>query len=346
MGIFSSNDITDVGRVLLADVHAGAVFTPTRIVLGSGNMPIGSTVKEMTGVINPVASLSINKKIRTSDGKCIFGGIYSNKDITEPFYFRELALYAKAVFYNIDGSVRSESKETLYAYGNAGSSADLMPAYSTSTVVEKQMDLVTWVGNDVQINLTIESGLFLTREYFEANIGLKQNKLSWVTDEDIDAMFDGTYEGEEDEDPEGDGYLPGDGISPTIAVDEIEGGHRLTITDVEGVKTFSVMDGADGKDGEKGEKGDPGEKGEQGPKGDKGDAGEQGPQGEQGIQGVQGEKGDPGADGSPGKDGADGAPGADGYTPQKGVDYYTDDDKQEMVNAVLAALLNGDEVSY
>lgn len=174
----------------------------------------------------------------------------------------------------------------------------------------------------------------------------KQNKLGWVTDEDIDAMFDGTYEGKEDEDPEGDGYLPGDGISPTIAVDEIEGGHRLTITDVEGVKTFSVMDGADGKDGEKGEKGDPGEKGEQGPKGDKGDAGAQGPQGEQGIQGVQGEKGDPGADGSPGRDGADGAPGADGYTPQKGVDYYTEADKQEMVNAVLAALPNGDEVSY
>jgi hypothetical protein len=41
-----------------------------------------------------------------------------------------------------------------------------------------------------------------------------------------------------------------------------------------------------------------------------------------------------------------GTNGKDGYTPQKGVDYYTDDDKQEMVNAVLAALPNGDEVSY
>ena len=31
----------------------------------------------------------------------------------------------------------------------------------------------------------------------------KQNKLTWVTDEDIDAMFEGTYEGEEDESAEG-----------------------------------------------------------------------------------------------------------------------------------------------
>ncbi len=39
-------------------------------------------------------------------------------------------------------------------------------------------------------------------------------------------------------------------------------------------------------------------------------------------------------------------PGKDGYTPQKGVDYYTEADKDEMVDAVLAALPNGDEVEY
>lgn len=38
--------------------------------------------------------------------------------------------------------------------------------------------------------------------------------------------------------------------------------------------------------------------------------------------------------------------GADGYTPKKGVDYYTEADKTEMVDAVLAAMPNGDEVSY
>lgn len=35
-----------------------------------------------------------------------------------------------------------------------------------------------------------------------------------------------------------------------------------------------------------------------------------------------------------------------GYTPVKGVDYYTDEDKAEMVDAVLAAIPNGDEVMY
>lgn len=45
-----------------------------------------------------------------------------------------------------------------------------------------------------------------------------------------------------------------------------------------------------------------------------------------------------GADGKDGAQGPAGPAGADGYTPQRGVDYYTEADKTEMVNAVLAAL--------
>lgn len=65
--------------------------------------------------------------------------------------------------------------------------------------------------------------------------------------------------------------------------------------------------------------------------------------GKDGKDGKDGEPGPQGPQGEPGKDGEDGA---DGYTPRKGVDYYTETDKAEMVNAVLAALPNGDEVSY
>lgn len=43
-----------------------------------------------------------------------------------------------------------------------------------------------------------------------------------------------------------------DGVSPTIEVSEIEGGHRLIITDVEGVRAVDVLDGLPGKDGEDG----------------------------------------------------------------------------------------------
>ena len=99
----------------------------------------------------------------------------------------------------------------------------------------------------------------------------------------------------------------------------------------------------------KGEKGDTGEigpqgvQGVQGPKGDKGDKGETGPKGDTGPQGPKGDKGE---DGPAGKDGTNGTNGTDGKTPVKGTDYFTEADKQEMVNLVLQALPDANEVSY
>lgn len=40
-----------------------------------------------------------------------------------------------------------------------------------------------------------------------------------------------------------------DGVSPTVTVTDIDGGHRVTITDKDGEKTFDVMDGRDGEGG-------------------------------------------------------------------------------------------------
>ena len=55
------------------------------------------------------------------------------------------------------------------------------------------------------------------------------------------------------------------------------------------------------------------------------------------IELTPGPQGEPGA---PGKDGED------GKTPVKGVDYYTEADKTEMVNLVLAAIPGAEEVNY
>ena len=48
------------------------------------------------------------------------------------------------------------------------------------------------------------------------------------------------------------------GISPTVTVTDITNGHRVTITDADGMKTFDVMNGAQGDPGGKGDPGAPG----------------------------------------------------------------------------------------
>lgn len=68
-----------------------------------------------------------------------------------------------------------------------------------------------------------------------------------------------------------------------------------------------------------------GPQGIQGPKGDKGEQGKQGEKGEQGPQGSQGPQGLQGAKGDKGND---------GYTPVKGVDYFTNEDKNEIKSNV------------
>ena len=71
--------------------------------------------------------------------------------------------------------------------------------------------------------------------------------------------------------------------------------------------------------------------GPQGEIGPVGPVGPAGPQGERGLQGIQGQTG---------------PVGPAGYTPIRGTDYWTDADKQEIINAVIASFTDGNEVSY
>ena len=67
---------------------------------------------------------------------------------------------------------------------------------------------------------------------------------------------------------------------------------------------------------------------------------EKGQDGEKGETGERGEKGQEGTNGTNGKDGID------GKTPVKGTDYYTEEDKQEIVNLVLDALPSAEGVEF
>ena len=164
MALFSNLAITVDGRSLLADAQAGAVLIPTKIVIGKGDIPVGKTAQTMSAVASPVKELSINKVKRLADGKVTFGGVYSNADILTAFYFRELALFCRAEYRDNSGNVTKAVDECLFCYGNAGSTADYMPAYGLNTVVERQIDITSWIGNDAQVSVVVNSGVYVTQE--------------------------------------------------------------------------------------------------------------------------------------------------------------------------------------
>jgi hypothetical protein len=143
-----------------------------------------------------------------------------------------------------------------------------------------------------------------------------------------------------------------DGVSPTITVEDIAGGHRLTIVDAVGSKTVDIMDGATGLSGTQGPAGQNGTNATitnasatidntsgtpkvavtlggtpnertfafafTGLKGAKGDQGGQGPQGEPGETGPAGAQGETGPTGAQGEIGPQGPQGIQGEKGDKG----------------------------
>lgn len=137
MSVFIDQDITNAGLLLLAKVETGATLTFTKIVIGSGYLPAGVQPRTIEAVVEPVATLDIIKKEVNNDRTATIGGAFDNRDITEAFYYRELALFA----------LDPDLGEILYCYGNAGDTAELIPAHGSGTLVEKLIDIVTIIGS-------------------------------------------------------------------------------------------------------------------------------------------------------------------------------------------------------
>ena len=132
-----------------------------------------------------------------------------------------------------------------------------------------------------------------------------------------------------------------DGVSPTVTIKAVTGGHKVSITDIGGTQSFDVLDGAKGEQGvqgipgEAGAKGDTGEKGADGAKGDPGEAatitigsvtsGTQASVENAGTANAavlnfvlpKGEKGDTGSQGATGETGKNGE---DGFSPSVAVE--------------------------
>ena len=114
-----------------------------------------------------------------------------------------------------------------------------------------------------------------------------------------------------------------DGVSPTINIETISGGHQVTVTDKNGSQTFDVMNGLNGAEGPAGSPGVPGsdgfspvvsvseiEGGHQVTVTDK-----NGSQTFNVMNGSNGEQGIPGVPGPAGEQGIPGVPGSDGFSP-------------------------------
>lgn len=221
--------------------------------------------------------------------------------------------------------------------------------------------------------LTNDSG-YLT-EHQDISGKLDADKLPEAINEAlVKAKESGAFDGADGNDGS-DGV---DGVSPVVFVSAITGGHRITITDAAGETTVDVMDGSDGESGSDGngiksavlnddytltltfDDGTsyvtPSIRGATGAAGSTGAAGKDGSDGVS-VASVE-QTTTSTADGGDNvitvtlsngaaytfivRNGSKGSDGAAGYTPVKGVDYFTDSDKNEMIANVKDELTSED----
>ncbi|WII40330.1 phage tail protein [Paenibacillus thiaminolyticus] len=140
--------ITNRGKALQAKAQTGVELHYTRFRVGDGQLG-GRPISDLNGLINPVLSLPITKLQARAGGRAVVGTVITNQDVTAGFYFREIGIFAQ------DPDVG----EILYCYGNAGETADYIPAKGGANIIEEPIEISTIVGNASNVTATIDGSM-------------------------------------------------------------------------------------------------------------------------------------------------------------------------------------------
>jgi hypothetical protein len=169
--LFSGIHLTTAGAALLAKIHQGkSTLTLTGAACGSGSLPTGGTEKERTALVTkvkdlPIANISRAKSIATIEIR------FSNSGMTDAFDFKELGIYA----------TDPDNGTILYAYANAGTSADKIPSGTTSPL-EYILAVQLQISEDTSVELKIsDSILYVTKDDIDKYLTTINNKADKAT---------------------------------------------------------------------------------------------------------------------------------------------------------------------
>ena len=150
--MFNAPKLTNAGKALYYDNMAGTQIVFTTIQLGSGN--ISGPIAPMTALVTPV--VTINAEAKSVSGQYAeISGHFSNAQLADGFYFREIGVFAADPDYPND-----RGKDILYCYQNAYDTADFIPVASVETV-EKNITIPVIIGDAAAVSCTLSRSLIL-----------------------------------------------------------------------------------------------------------------------------------------------------------------------------------------
>ncbi|WP_051967782.1 hypothetical protein [Brevibacillus thermoruber] len=159
MALYGQMVITDLGRRLYAKAQTGSPLVFTKMGIGSGSY--SGDPRSLTELVRPIGYFEINSITATGDTAHV-KGVFSNMEITQTTYSCELGLYANDPDYG----------EILYAYANAGSNGDYIPAIAAGPF-SREFQINVVVGSATEVTATIPSTAFVAVSDFDEHVNNK-----------------------------------------------------------------------------------------------------------------------------------------------------------------------------
>lgn len=150
--------LTDAGRDMLAGMLAGEnTIKYTKVQMGDGTLSTSQHYKKMTALVNVVATLDVDSVVVTSDNIVKIAAVFTNKELTSGFYYREKGIFAT------DGK-----KEVLFAYANSGSEAEWIEPPTVELVEKKIVSLYKeYQDTETELKIEVASGIYTTTDDFK-----------------------------------------------------------------------------------------------------------------------------------------------------------------------------------
>lgn len=153
--MFQAPKLTDAGKNLYYRNMAGEGIKFTTIQLGNGT--ISGPISTMTALVSAVVTIDAAVK-NNAERYADVSGHFSNAELEEGFYWREIGVFAADPDYPND-----RSHDILYCYQNAYDTADFIPVASVETV-EKNITVPIIVGDASTVSCTLSSSQVLVSE--------------------------------------------------------------------------------------------------------------------------------------------------------------------------------------
>lgn len=164
MSAFNNNGVTMKGAIIIASLVAGDTLTFTRIAVGDGVLPSGQTVLTTERLVNPLFNVPISSVTSDNAARATVKGAFNNANLATGFYYREIGLFA----------INPETNaEELFCYGNAGDLAEWINPVGESSLIEKEIHLVTLIGNATNVAAVFDEDAKVLKSDFDAAMALK-----------------------------------------------------------------------------------------------------------------------------------------------------------------------------